>query len=85
MEREKLYLDTSVASAYFDERNPRRMEITHAFWLQTVQEYDLSVSEVTIREIVDAQAPWPGLARGIWPIVGHDKAGTKAGWGMLKL
>jgi predicted nucleic acid-binding protein len=52
MEREKLYLDTSVASAYFDERNPRRMEITRAFWLQTFQEYALSVSEVTIREIL---------------------------------
>ena len=28
----KLYLDTSVFSAYYDERTPERMEMTRDFW-----------------------------------------------------
>ncbi len=30
MSKDKLYLDTSVPSAYFDERNQSRMQITQA-------------------------------------------------------
>ena len=49
--QEKLYLDTSVASAYFDNRSPYRMQITRIFWHTAVTEYQLVVSEVTLAEI----------------------------------
>ena len=51
MAQEKIYLDTSVPSAYFDTRWPYRMEVTQRFWQATLLEYQLIVSEVTLAEI----------------------------------
>jgi predicted nucleic acid-binding protein len=51
MNRETIYLDTSVPSAYFDERNPGRMQKTKGFWIPATQDYELVVSEVTLFEI----------------------------------
>ena len=46
----KLYLDTSVPNAYFDEKNPHRQEITRQFWLQ-LKEYQVFISNLVIREM----------------------------------
>lgn len=46
----KLYLDTSVPNAYFDEKNSHRQEITRQFWLQ-LKEYQVFISNLVIREM----------------------------------
>ena len=46
----KLYLDTSVPNAYFDEKNPYRQEITRQFWLK-LKEYQILISDLVIREM----------------------------------
>lgn len=46
----KLYLDTSVISALFDERNPERKSLTESFFKET-GDYAVFVSEITIAEI----------------------------------
>jgi len=50
----KLYLDTSVLNAYLDVKNPYRQEITKQFWSK-LENYQVFVSELTIREINAAQ------------------------------
>jgi len=46
----ELLLDTSVISAYFDERQPERMSLTKDFW-KNIENYQVYISEVTIQEI----------------------------------
>jgi len=46
----KVYLDTSVISALFDERNPERKSLTENFFNQ-VEDFEPYVSEMTIVEI----------------------------------
>ncbi len=46
----RVYLDTSVVSAYVDERLPERRRATLAFW-ERLAEYEVSVSELTVVEI----------------------------------
>ena len=48
--RIKAYLDTSVASALFDERNPERKSLTEAFFEHSA-DFDVYVSELTVAEI----------------------------------
>jgi hypothetical protein len=36
MTKPKVYLDTSVPSAYFDERAPDRQRLTQRFWVEIV-------------------------------------------------
>lgn len=45
--RYRLYLDTSVPNAYFDEKNLYRQEITRQFWLK-LKEYDVFISDLVI-------------------------------------
>ncbi len=52
MNKDRLYLDTSVPSAYFDERNPTRQQITQSFWKRALEEYEVAVSSVTVGEIL---------------------------------
>jgi len=40
----KLYLDTSVFSAYYDERTPERMKMTRDFW-PILEKYEKLCSE----------------------------------------
>ena len=47
----KVYLDTSVISALFDERNPERKSLTEEF-LKAIDRFEAFVSELTIAEIV---------------------------------
>jgi predicted nucleic acid-binding protein len=48
--KETVYLDTSVPSAYFDERMPDRQKSTKLFW-EKLENYDVCVSDVTISEL----------------------------------
>ena len=51
MEKQKLYLDTSIPSAYFDNSKPIRQLVTQKwFELETVN-FDLFTSVITIQEI----------------------------------
>lgn len=46
----RVYLDTSVLSAYCDDRTPDRMAYTREFW-STICQYDVAVSELVCEEI----------------------------------
>jgi len=46
----KVYLDTSVPSAYYDNRQPERQKMTKDFW-PMLKDYEVSVSDVTIGEL----------------------------------
>lgn len=50
--RLKIYLDTSVPNAYFDEKNSLRKEITKRFW-KRFEEYDVFISDLVLAEIND--------------------------------
>lgn len=47
---ESLYLDTSVPSAYYDDREPEKRDQTREFWKE-LKRYEVYVSEVTIGEL----------------------------------
>ncbi len=55
MKRESLYLDTSVPSAYYDERAKERMEATIKFWKEVLPHYKTYVSEITLKELEDTK------------------------------
>lgn len=55
MKRETLYLDTSVISAYYDERAKERRAATIAFWEDVVPNYKVFVSEITVNELEDTK------------------------------
>jgi predicted nucleic acid-binding protein len=57
MIRPRLYLDTSVPSAFFDDRASDRQRLTRRFWREQLPAYDPVVSELVLEEI--AQTPDP--------------------------
>lgn len=46
----KVLLDTSVISAYFDERQPERMALTRDFW-KNIKNYQVYISKITHEEV----------------------------------
>jgi len=46
----KIYLDTSVISALFDERTPERLSMTSAFWLK-LGDYEVFISTLVLGEL----------------------------------
>jgi len=46
----KIYLDTSVISALFDDRNPERQELTNVFF-EKIEVFDVFISEIVLAEI----------------------------------
>ncbi len=54
---EKIYLDTSVVSAYFDDRIPYQRELTRAWWEGIWSRYELCLSTVTRLELEAAAEP----------------------------
>jgi len=46
----KIYLDTSVFSAHFDERAPDRKALTEQFW-QNLASFDSATSSLTVEEL----------------------------------
>ncbi len=55
MKKESLYLDTSVPSAYYDERAKERIEATIKFWKGVLPHYKTYVSEITVKELEDTK------------------------------
>ncbi|WXG39482.1 MAG: hypothetical protein WED07_01385 [Candidatus Freyarchaeum deiterrae] len=43
----KVYLDTSVISALFDDRNPERKSLTESYIMQ-VETFEVYISEITV-------------------------------------
>jgi len=52
----KIYLDTSVISALFDERTPERMDMTEKAWEQ-IKKYDVYISDVVMAELMRCPEP----------------------------
>ena len=50
----KIYLDTSIISAYFDNRAPERQESTKIFWKEILSQYEVFISEITKDELMAA-------------------------------
>lgn len=50
--KERLYLDTTVPSAWLDDRVPDRRDQTRQFWEKALPRYNVFVSEITLREIL---------------------------------
>jgi predicted nucleic acid-binding protein len=48
----RLYLDTSVISALFDERNPERQDLTKRFF-EEITSFEVYISESVLAEIDD--------------------------------
>ncbi len=46
----RVYLDTSVISALFDERNPERKSLTEAFFKE-IESFEAYISEITVIEV----------------------------------
>ena len=55
MKRETLYLDTSVPSAYYDERVKDRQDATIKFWKDVLPNYKVYISEVTVKELEETK------------------------------
>lgn len=51
MKKETLYLDTSVLSAYYDDRVKERKESTIRFWREVLPHYQVHISGITIEEL----------------------------------
>jgi hypothetical protein len=51
--RPKVYLDTTVPSAYFDDRTPDRQRLTRQFWTERLCDFDPAISTVVLLEIRD--------------------------------
>lgn len=49
--KEKVYLDTTIPSAYFDKREPEKMKIARQLWKILFLRYDVYISDVTVVEI----------------------------------
>jgi len=58
--RPRVYLDTSVISAYFDVRTVERMTVTREFWGQS-ERYSLATSTLALAEL--SAAPDSSLRR----------------------
>jgi hypothetical protein len=53
MEREGVYVDTTVPSAYFDDRAPDRQRATQEFWSSRLPEFSGRISQLVVAEIAD--------------------------------
>lgn len=53
MAKQKVYLDTTVPSAYFDLRTPERQAQTLEFWNVILPRFDVFISGLVLREIAD--------------------------------
>lgn len=54
--KEKVYLDTSIPSAYFDERDKKRQEITQKWWKEILfNNYEVHISELVEAELIDTK------------------------------
>jgi len=63
----KIYLDTTVISALFDERTPECMALPKQFWERT-DDFDVYISELVIDEIKGASQPLRNIMNDYNPI-----------------
>jgi predicted nucleic acid-binding protein len=49
--KESIYLDTTLPSAYFDNREPEKMKNAQVVWKIIVDKYEVYISEITVAEI----------------------------------
>src|SRR4030067_1598556 len=55
MKKETVYFDTSVISAYYDERAKERQDLTIKFWNDILPNYTAYISEITVKELEDTK------------------------------
>jgi len=55
MKKEKICLDTSVPSAYYDSRVKERQRETEKFWREIIPAYQVRVSAVTVEELANTR------------------------------
>jgi len=55
LKKERIYLDTWVPSAYYDERTRERQEATIKFWDYVLPDFSVYVSEITIEELLQTR------------------------------
>lgn len=53
MARARIYLDTTVPSAYYDERAPDRQRLTRHFWAERLPDFEAVISNIVLSEISD--------------------------------
>ncbi len=53
MEKSKIYLDTTVPSAYYDDRAPDRERLTRTFWVERLPDFKPVISYIVLSEIRD--------------------------------
>lgn len=68
--KQKLYLDTSILSAYYDDEKPERQKITQMWWKNEMQGYEVLLSRVTVDELeatknIDKRNNFLGLVENI--------------------
>jgi len=49
--REKIYLDTTVPSIYYDYRTPDRQKLTKEFWHEKLSDFEIFIYELVVIEI----------------------------------
>lgn len=77
-----IYLDTSVASAYFDDRDMSRMLATRAFWTR-MDSNEASISDLVIQEVRRTSDPLvratiEGTLRPLTVLIVDDEAARLA-------
>jgi hypothetical protein len=83
MEKPKVYLDTTVPSAYCDERAPERQRLTVQFWAERLPNFEGVVSTIVLLEIKDApdavrRARLEDLIRGLAVLEFDERANALA-------
>ena len=53
MAKTRIYLDTTVPSAYYDERAPDRQRLTRQFWAERLPDFEAVISNIALSEISD--------------------------------
>lgn len=51
MIKPKVYLDTTVPSAYYDQRAPDRQRLTKQFWTERLPDFEAVISSIVLTEI----------------------------------
>lgn len=71
MKKDSIYLDTSIPSAYLDERLAARRALTQNFWAHVLPKYDVYISDVTNTELL--QTPNPETQKKLLELVAPFK------------
>nr|QNO44566.1 hypothetical protein KKOBALHG_00003 [Methanosarcinales archaeon ANME-2c ERB4]QNO45097.1 hypothetical protein HICMJNBA_00003 [Methanosarcinales archaeon ANME-2c ERB4] len=53
MKKAKVYLDTTVPSAYYDDRAPDRERLTRIFWIERLPDFKSVISNIVLSEVRD--------------------------------